>query len=829
MDFRKFSVGDYRKIFENLQVKELNSVKDSDGYLIVNTNIDHKPFSQDYRDIFIVRNNSPYEHLVYVLPNDKMIEHECVSDHKKIPGHQHIRLYLYFDEGKLKTSNWPGEFLIDLRDPNHEERMKLICDKQRYHIKTPVVLNNPEKMWYIDAKTYRCLLLKWNIPFSFPPYNFFSKILVWGKKVQELSFRAGGVLYFAWGGEVKEYRPNHFDHAYARIPGTDNFYFVPMTAFVENDKIGYNKSSKEMKVSLDMNKPTKGKNKWIDQYRFNFNDTDIYERFNFLINGIIPKGKEELESSEGEKKSEGENSSEGEEGMVEVETNQREYSHIIGESPIEEIFDAVALEYETGLRPKVIQEKIRGNESHIERYAIYLAIYAINQSQEGKAGLSHDGGNADFFYHQANLNKCLGIQVKSTARGRTKTRWSFLVDKKYDNLLMYFRSLEDGMAWLIPYKTLKSICPADMVSISVGPGAKRDWSKYRVWDNQLADAIAKYYSRVGKDKCLGYKKLKDVISPTSDTMKLEQKIRAILVSYLRKMGFKVETPILENMVYDIIVNGLKVQEKLARISKGSYLDVDITKRYKGKNVPYHERDFHSLFIHCPAPYENILFVLPTFKLKDNGLVSTDETTGRQSLTINANPNPDKSNWTREFMLQKDDPNIKEKILNIFHMQRSGEHTPLALKNYQFRDIEARNFQQMLEKWNFPFTSAKPTDTFKRLIKGERCHELQFVVSKSGYCLCLSYLKQNVKHTYKPDDFDFAYCKLKDKYSDFFLLIPMREFINSNLINFTKSAAQVTINYNMEKRTSNFDWFFKYLYGFKDTNFYERFDNFLAEL
>lgn len=58
---------------------------------------------------------------------------------------------------------------------------------------------------------------------------------------------------------------------------------------------------------------------------------------------------------------------------------------------------------------------------------------------------------------------------------------------------------------------------------------------------------------------------------------------------------------------------------------------------------------------------------------------------------------------------------------------------------------------------------------------------------------------------------------------------MREFADENIINFIKSKTQITINFNMEKRISNFDWFFKYLYGFKDTNFYEKFENFLAEL
>lgn len=805
MDFRNFSVENYPQIFENLNVRELNSVKDSQGYLIVNTNIDSRPFSQDYGDIFIVRNASPYEHLVYVLPNDKMIEHECVYDQKQILGQQHIRLYLCFDEGKLKTSNWPGEFLIDLRDPNHEERLKLICDKQRYHIKTPVVLNKPEKMWYVDAKTYRCLLLKWNIPFSFPPYNFFNKILVWGKKVQELTFRAGGVLYFAWG-DAKEYRPNHFDHAYARIPGTDNFYFVPMTAFVENGKIGYSKSSKEMKVSLDMNKASPDKNNWIDKYRFNFNDTDIYERFNFLINGIIPKGKEEIytESKEVEEK----------------------YSHIIGESPIENIFGAVELEYKTGMRPKVIREKIKGNESHMERYGIYLAMYAINQNRYGQAILSYDGGDSDFFYHEKDTDKCIGIQVKTTAQAKSKNAWFFsYVNKNYDGMLMYLRCLEDGMGWLISHRKMTAFTESvHLLLCSKSPNM--DWNKYRVRDSDLADLISRYYNS-GED--LIFKKSSDIIEPTCPELEVEQRNRKKLASFYKSIEVSVSAPVLENMVFDNLVEGLKTQEKTARKTATAYYDVPLSKTSKGKSVPYHERDFHILAVPDPSPEGKSAFFIPMFKLAENSAVSTDLKEGNKGLTVCFDPNNFKLNWTDEFLINFEHPDSKERLLNIFHMQRSGNHTPIPLKNPSSQDMHATNFQQMMTKWNKPFTFAKPKEPFRFIVNGKRGQELKFNVSKEGYCLCLTYQRQTVKYTYNPHDFEFAYCKLRGKYLDFFLLIPMIEFVKSNIINFIKSKTQLTINFNMEKRTADFDWFFKYLYGFSETNFGERFDNFLAEL
>ena len=73
MNFRKFKIADYPKIFGKLRVRELNSTKDKDGYLIVYTKSGSKNFHQDDQDIFIVRNSSPYEHMIYVLPNDKMI------------------------------------------------------------------------------------------------------------------------------------------------------------------------------------------------------------------------------------------------------------------------------------------------------------------------------------------------------------------------------------------------------------------------------------------------------------------------------------------------------------------------------------------------------------------------------------------------------------------------------------------------------------------------------------------------------------------------------------------------------------------------------------
>ena len=126
------------------------------------------------------------------------------------------------------------------------------------------------------------MLLKWNIPFTFPKFNFNNKILVWGKKVQELTFRKGGILRLTSVTGEQEYRPDAFDHAYARIPDSDDFYFVPMRAFVENGKIGDKKSCQGMKISIDMTKASKDY-EWIDQYRFNLNDNNIYDIKSYIV------------------------------------------------------------------------------------------------------------------------------------------------------------------------------------------------------------------------------------------------------------------------------------------------------------------------------------------------------------------------------------------------------------------------------------------------------------------------------------------------------------------------------------------------------------------
>ncbi len=833
MNFQNFDIGKYGEMFENLKVRQQTSVKDG-ASLIVRCSVNKIPYHQDSQDLLVVNNKHPYENFVFVFPNDTLKVRKCVSDGDKVDGKSTIRL-CSFEQEEFK--NWTVEFLLNLHDPNFEERLLAICNKQRNHNPSPIVLS-PGKLWNIQCRTLRHLLLKWNIPFTFPIEGTVDKYIVHGKRIEELIFRKGNCLRLthAGNGKEEEYRPNDFDVGYARLTGKyDNYFYIfPMFVLKEEGLIGILKSSQNAKISVDIETPTR-RYEWAQKYLFNFDDKDIYIKLVELINISIsePEPEQEMEIQ-----------------IIRVEEtyNTKVLSpvlgpvimnpelsidntnrYIIGQSSLETIHDAVNLEYYKKLTPLVSANAGNNKEFHMERYGTSLALFSINKFDYGKAEICADGCASDFLYYEKDRDRCIGVQVKTTAR--YKGFWSFYaINKGYENLLMYFRSLEEGVSWLIPYNILREFYKGTHMFIYDGDKTRIDWKKYLVKDVNLAAYMHAYYTD-RDNQGLTLQNFADINKPLSTQAQKEHTSRQIFTSHMTKIGITVEAPPLENMVYDIVIMGMKIQEKNSGLSKGGYLDVSVSKNGKDGKISYHENDFHHLLIHNPSPYENIIYLLPTDKLKEHGVVSTDTKSGNIAITVY--PCEEECltkihNWTSEFALRYDDPNLKERILAILNKQRTHSNTPILLKNHYFVDIQCRTLHELMFKFNIPFTFSKSDMPYKYLIYEKRIQELTFTKSKGDYTLRLCYAKNNKEFKYHPDDFDLGFVILPGKYSNYFYLFPMKQFVSRNIIRYKNSQGEskitIDINCDIEKQK----WALNYLFNFDDLEFYSKFYIFIQK-
>ena len=804
-----------------------------------------QPFHKDCCDLVFIDSDNPDMKASYLLPMDKFIQHKC--DNKLT-----ITLYPYeetYDPKRilnpLPIHNWTAEFQMHPYDSDLLERVTLIANKQRLHHKNPIKLTKPSKKPHINAQTLHQLMYKSNIPFTIPPCPSNYKYDVYNKRIQQFLFKFRGStkgFYVPLINAIGEkYKEEDFDFAFIRLIDEycDSFYLIPMSELIKHNIIG------NTQVKLPLNpEEFKAKHNWVVKYMFHFDSVNIYEKLvTFITEGKFNAKDEEaaikkVNDMKLEKKNEKKNY---DNDMVQRKENKG--LHIIGRSPLEEIEEAVRQEYHKKIRPKVCKSDDNDKALHMERYATRLALYAINLKNKGTAEICPDGCISDFFYYEGDNDKCLGIQVKTTRniKGNRKT-WGFSgMDNDYSKLLVYFRSLEQGIGWLVPYDYITS---KQGISSGINIGTKNSkikWNKFRVLDEDLASLVHKYYKSVADNTDLSYQSLKSITTSISSQAQVEQDNRNNLIKNLAKFEIYVDPTLLENMSYDSIIRGLRTQEKTALISKsGTYLDVGIRRSYqKGvRRKGYKITELDLVLIHLPKPYDRMIYLFPAEKLQEHGFVSDDLYRGKKGMTLW----PDETlsthilqNWTSEFLLHYDDPNFKERFIAICDKQVNHDRSAISLIKHKPWNREHRTLHELfMHLLNIGCRFATSGSLYKYIIGNKRFQEITFTGEGGKECnLKISYSKvknkQRTVYGYTPDDFDVAYCRLKGEFNNLFLLIPMKAFEFKDIINFVKSQKQVLVPRDPSVTKHQNLWVKKYLFDFNDKDIGEKIDKFMREL
>ena len=816
MDPEKFQIRNYPQIFQNLKVVERDAEIKS-NYLAITLTNSKAGFHENDIDILIGHCPAPYNMLLYCLPKNKLKFHDCLADGKGFKGKRNISFFPFEEIKNFTPFNWTGEFLLYRNDPNFENRLRTICNKQRNDDMSSMIIEN-HIPWDFKCTLLYHFLLKRNISFSIAKADALYRYLIYEKRVQQLSLRKNNVLWIGKGDD-DEYRPWDFDAGFCMLQGkySTSFLLIPMFAFKEQLLINIYESYKKFKLPVDIEDPTL----WFHKYLFKIEDTNICKKLEELLNICIPEIEKPMQKIFIETPKYTTSS------MLEIVGINPELPidsrnrYIIGESSLESMQKAVSLEYHQKIRPLVSEKDGNSKEFHMERYGSSVAIFAINNFNYGRAEICADGCASDILYYEKDRDQCIGIQVKTTSR--YKGFWSFgCINKGYTNLLMYFRSLEEGMSWLIPYQILRCFYTGQNLYLYDSEQTRIDWSKYLIQDTQLAEYIHLYYME-RETQGLKLQTYTEINKPVSITAQKEHTNRQIFKSYMDEDGITVESPPLENMVYDILLMGMKTQEKTARLSLSDYLDINISKH----GVPYHESDIHHMLIHCPEPYEDMIYLLPTDKLKEHGQVETDTQKGELSLTLC--PAEDMSenkvcNWTAEFMVRYMDPNRRARILAILDKQRRHDPNPIKLENFVFVNFQCRTLHELMFKFNIPFTIAKRDVPYKYLIYGIKFQELTFTRAKGDYILRLIYSKDNEVLFYHPNDFHFAFVPLVGRYSNYFYLFPMEQFEGRNIIGHVKSQGERKITLDIHTTVKADQWALQFLFCYDDLNYSEKFHN-----
>lgn len=515
---------------------------------------------------------------------------------------------------------------------------------------------------------------------------------------------------------------------------------------------------------------------------------------------------------------------------------EQQFSCIIdGNASVEDIQEAVEKEYHHGLYPIVVEENTDNKCNKMETYVKLLAMYAMEKAGYGSLTNNNDGCKADLIFTTDGISY-LGIQVKTTARLCKGERigWNFGMKKGYKGILMLFRCLETGECWLIPYQEITKCCNSHNLRIPYsGLSRKIDWDKYRVSHQELVFKISEYYKEAKIDNSrLSLLSLAEINKPVAKTTQKEHKSRAKILPYLKETGLPIKTSLIEDLPYDIILGDLKIQEKTAtKNANKTGFQVDITCKKGGKVVPYNKGDAHIFLIHNPAPFSNSVYFIPGDEMVMRGYVTVGNKKGKQILTVF----PDetlgsilKENWTIQYLLYLNDPNLTERLLAIYNMQHRHEIMPISVQTPYLWKKKCKCLNDIVYKWGLSrkFPTKKQRYNFK--IFEKRILERACSNNSDRVKMILTYIKNKKTVKFKSSEFDFIYCRLKGKYSNYFYLIPSKFLRGKGLITDIRSNTSLEFpNPDKEKDNSKRYWWIKdFTFNFDDPDILQKLENLL---
>jgi hypothetical protein len=282
--------------------------------------------------------------------------------------------------------------------------------------------------------------------------------------------------------------------------------------------------------------------------------------------------------------------------------------------------------------------------SIIERYL--LDTYEVIRTKEGC--------RADLILKNKINTLYIPVQVKSTNNISSHKMYSFrCINKNYDDMIIVCICTSEEKIWVIPYDDIKHL---NSLNISI----KSKYNKYLVENNLMLYKIVENYS----DKYCK-KSLIELNTPLNILQKREQEYvnkRETFINFL-----EYTYPDIQNTSTDFIVNGKKVQEKVAGIRKDRnndilsvYLASNNGKKNNGvrKFRTYMLGENNYYWIH--SSIDSRFWIIPENILYDKGyLAKADETLANKVIYIS-----NKTQWITYYEYNYNNIN-KENIEKIF--------------------------------------------------------------------------------------------------------------------------------------------------------------------
>jgi hypothetical protein len=310
----------------------------------------------------------------------------------------------------------------------------------------------------------------------------------------------------------------------------------------------------------------------------------------------------------------------------------------------------------TSLNEENIYSKLK-SDAHLELQEI-LSDNMIKTTECAKA---------DWCYYKEDLTNVLPVKTKTTTK--INNIYKFIKVNKYEEMLLVCRPMpmHEFGTFVIPGKLVKN----KQLNITLKKDTK--YWPYFIKDNYLKQFMSNLYEALSDNKVIF--KWPSGLEIDISSIKLQEfKIISIPIINSNKKEFdnqnwmRQKFPLLnyENTKTDVIINGLRIQYKIA--NKNLQLSLQKSAGRFNKKLthqPYEADDFDVLFI-FPNDNRKYMFIIPMYILVKQGLIDTNTQKGKTSMHCVLQDKESDSNykWTQDYCFDTEQDNIQEIVIEF---------------------------------------------------------------------------------------------------------------------------------------------------------------------
>ena len=229
----------------------------------------------------------------------------------------------------------------------------------------------------------------------------------------------------------------------------------------------------------------------------------------------------------------------------------------------------------------------------------------------------------------------LMFQIKSTEKPRSGDGYKFNCKPKYINCIIMCICENDKKIWIFNGNTMLINC------ISIGL-KKSKYDEFEITKDTIHEKLTHYYNTFPKYD------FETIDIPITSNQKLENESRIYRETMIPCIDFIRNER--QELVYDFMINGLKVQEKISSKRKNrNYIEFHLDKSNSSNNGVQQKKSYQkgdNDFYWLNVNNKQHFYVIPEHELISRNYINIDKTS---SISLTPNSKKGKNSWANEYL------------------------------------------------------------------------------------------------------------------------------------------------------------------------------------